>query len=150
MSEGFQPHVTVATVVERSGRYLFVEESAGGRVVLNQPAGHLDPEEDLVDAAVRETLEETGHHVRVTDLLGVWLWRKPKDDETFLRIAFAAELEDHEPDRELDEGIIRPLWLSLEELDQRADDHRSPLVREAVERHRAGERHPLTVLKALL
>ncbi len=109
------PHVTVATVVVRDGRLLLVEEAIDGRQVLNQPAGHLEPDESLAAAAVRETLEETGWTVRLSAFIGTYQWTAP-DGTPFLRFAYAAEPVSHDPDRPLDDGILRALWLTPAEL----------------------------------
>lgn len=110
------PHVTVATVVERDGRFLFVYEESEGRRVFNQPAGHLEPGETLVQAAVRETLEETRWRVRPTALLNIGLYTAPANGVTYLRHTFTAEALEEQTDRPLDEGIIEPRWLTREEL----------------------------------
>jgi len=142
------PHVTVATVVVEDGRVLLVEESIEGRAVLNQPAGHLEPGESLADAAVRETLEESGWTVRLTAFIGTYQWTAP-DGTPFLRFAYAAEPVAHDPDRPLDTGILRAVWLDPAEL--RADPARlrSPLVWEVVSDFLAGQRHPLSLVKEI-
>ncbi len=142
------PHVTVATVVVQDGRVLLVEESIEGRAVLNQPAGHLEPGESLADAAVRETLEESGWTVRLTAFIGTYQWTAP-DGTPFLRFAYAAEPVAHDPDRPLDTGILRAVWLDPAEL--RADPARlrSPLVWEVVSDFLAGQRHPLSLVKEI-
>lgn len=145
----WQPDVTVATVVIDDGRLLCVEELADGRLVLNQPAGHLEPNEALVEAAVRETLEETGWDVRVTSFVGAYQWKAPETGRHYLRMAFAAEPVRHDPARTLDDGIVRALWLSPDELRQAADRHRSPLVWRVVEDYLAGQRWPLHLLRQL-
>ncbi|HKK04612.1 MAG TPA: NUDIX hydrolase [Gammaproteobacteria bacterium] len=142
----WKPHVTVAAVAERDGRFLLVEEEIEGRLVINQPAGHLDPGESLVDAVVRETLEETAWHFRPTALVGVYRWVNPDNDATFVRFTFAGQVADHEPQRPLDKEIRRVLWLGPDELDARADQLRSPLVRRAIDDYRAGRRYPLDLL----
>ncbi|MEJ2509826.1 MAG: NUDIX hydrolase [Gammaproteobacteria bacterium] len=142
----WKPHVTVAAVAERDGRFLLVEEEIEGRLVINQPAGHLDPGESLVDAAVRETLEETAWHFRPTGLVGIYRWVNPDNDATFVRFTFAGQVADHEPQRPLDKEIRRVLWLGPDELDARADQLRSPLVRRAIDDYRAGQRYPLDLL----
>lgn len=141
-SRFWQPDVTVATLVADDGRLLCVEESVGGALVLNQPAGHLEPDEALADAAVRETLEETGWHVLATHFVGAYQWKAPSGQH-FLRFAFAAEPVSHDPQRPLDDGIVRALWLTPAELRQAGDRHRSPLVWRAVEDYLAGRRFPL-------
>ncbi|MCF7750690.1 NUDIX hydrolase [Bacillus subtilis subsp. subtilis] len=140
------PHVTVATVVVRDGRLLVVEERIDGRDVLNQPAGHLEPGESLAAAAVRETLEETGWQVRLSAFIGVYQWTAP-DGTAFLRFAFAADALHHVPDRPLDAGILRAVWLSPAELQAAASRLRSPLVWEVVADYLGGKRHPLSIVK---
>ena len=145
----WQPDVTVATVVVADGRLLCVEERAGGRLVLNQPAGHLEPDESLLDAALRETREETGWDVRLTAFVGAYQWKAPETQRHYLRFAFAAEPVAHDPARPLDEGIVRALWLTPSELHAAADRHRSPLVWRAVADYLAGSRHPLALVSQL-
>ena len=120
----WQPDVTVATVVVRDGRLLLVEEEVRGRRVINQPAGHLEPDESLLEAALRETLEETGWRVRLTCFVGAYQWKAPDESaggsgRHYLRLAFGAEPVAHEPDRPLDEGIVQALWLMPDELRSR-------------------------------
>ena len=142
----WQPDVTVATVVVRDGRLLVVEESVHGALVINQPAGHLEPDESLVAAARRETLEETGWDVEPTAVVGAYQWKSPVDGRHFLRMAFAATPLRHHVDRPLDEGIVRALWLAPDELRACTDRHRSPLVWKVVEDYLAGRRYPLQAL----
>jgi 8-oxo-dGTP pyrophosphatase MutT (NUDIX family) len=144
----WQPDVTVATVVVDGGRLLCVEEHGNGRLVLNQPAGHLEPDETLAQAALRETLEETGWEVRLTAFVGAYQWQAPAtaggDAGThYLRFAFAAEPLRHHPARPLDEGIVRALWLPPAELAAARGRHRSPLVWRVVEDFLGGRRYPL-------
>lgn len=143
----WQPDVTVATVVVRDGHLLCVEEIVGGRLVLNQPAGHLEPDESLVEAALRETREETGWNVRITHLVGAYQWKAPETQRHYLRFAFAAEPLDEIPGAALDEGIVRALWLTPEALQADAARHRSPLVWRAVADYLGGNRHPLSLAK---
>lgn len=143
----WQPDVTVATVVVRAGRLLLVEETVSGERVLNQPAGHLEPDETLPQAALRETLEETGWEVALTAFIGAYQWTSPRDGRHFLRLAFAADPVRHHPDRALDEGIVQALWLSPSELAAQATRHRSPLVWRVVEDYLAGRRLPLDSLQ---
>jgi ADP-ribose pyrophosphatase YjhB (NUDIX family) len=144
-SSRFSPRVTVATVVERSGHFLFVEELIDGRRVLNQPAGHLEANETLIHAAARETLEETGWSVRVDALIAIDQFVTP--DRAFLRFAFAATPLSFDPERALDAGILQALWLTPEELQARADAHRSPLVLAGLEAYLQGVRLPLSSLR---
>jgi 8-oxo-dGTP pyrophosphatase MutT (NUDIX family) len=142
----WRPHVTVATVVPRDGRFLLVEENVRGRTVLNQPAGHLDPDESLHAAAIRETLEETGWHVALTGLLGVQQWRSPSGRH-FVRFAFAAEALSHEPERPLDDGILRALWLSRDEIEAAGPRLRSPMVLTNIDDWLSGRRLPLDAIR---
>ncbi|MEA9796045.1 8-oxo-dGTP pyrophosphatase MutT (NUDIX family) [Xanthomonas campestris] len=142
----WHPDVTVATVVVRDGRFLQVEESIGGRLLLNQPAGHLEPDESLLQAAVRETLEETGWDVRLTQLIGTYQWVAPTG-QCFLRFAFVADALAHHPERSLDTGVVRALWMTPEELRAASDRLRSPLVWEVVADYLAGQRHPLALVR---
>ena len=142
----WQPDVTVATVVVRDGRLLVVEEQVQGALVLNQPAGHLEPDESLLEAARRETLEETGWEVELTAFIGAYQWTSPRDGKHFLRLAFAAEPLRHDPDRPLDEGIVRAFWLTPGELAAESARHRSPLVWKVADDFLAGRRLPLNAL----
>ncbi|MEO5630052.1 MAG: NUDIX hydrolase [Thermomonas sp.] len=145
----WQPDVTVATVVVRDGRLLCVEERANGQLVINQPAGHLEPDESLVEAAVRETREETGWNVRITHLVGAYQWKAPETSRHYLRFAFAAEALDEIPGHLLDEGIVRALWLAPDELQALAPRHRSPLVWRTVTDFLGGCRYPLSLAQQL-
>ncbi len=142
----WRPHVTVATVVPRDGRFLLVEENIRGRVVLNQPAGHLDPDETLQAAAVRETLEETGWHVALTCLVGVQQWQSPSGRQ-FVRFTFAADAIEHDPSRPLDAGIVRALWLERDEIAAANERLRSPMVLASVDDWIAGRRLPLDAIR---
>ena len=152
MSTVWKPNVTVAAIVERNGRFLLVEEETPDGIRLNQPAGHLDPGETLIDAVVRETLEETARHFVPKDLLGVYMTRSEASAEreriTYVRFAFAGSAGEAEPDRPLDAGILRTLWLDVDEIRARAALHRSPLVMKCIDDHLAGQRFPLAVLHA--
>lgn len=138
-------HVTVATIVVRDGRFLFVEETVGPRIVLNQPAGHWEAGETLVEAAVRETLEETAWEVEPTALLGAYSYQPDDLAYGFLRFAFLAEPRRHYAGRALDPGIVRALWLTPAELRREAARHRSPMVQRCVDDALAGRRYPLTL-----
>lgn len=139
-------HVTVATVVEKDDRFLLVEEKATGGLVLNQPAGHLEPGETLVQAAERETLEESGWEIQVEGIVGLALYTAPSNGVTYHRTTFFARALQHHNNLELDEGIIRCVWLSYGEMQQQAQRMRSPLVLAAVEHYRAGQRYPLDLI----
>jgi 8-oxo-dGTP pyrophosphatase MutT (NUDIX family) len=145
-----KPDVTVAAVAERDGRFLFVEERASGRVVVNQPAGHLEDGETFLEAVIRETLEETAWQFQPTAIVGVYVWRPEHQSKTFLRIAFAGELGDHDSVRPLDHGILRTRWLTRNELTAPRLRLRSPLVTQCVDDYLAGARYPLGLIKHLI
>lgn len=144
----WHPSVTVAAVIERDGRYLMVEEHTPEGLKLNQPAGHLDPGESLLQGAVREAREETACDFEAEALLGIYLARfeRPGQDVTYLRFAFRGTAGDPVPGRALDLPIVRTLWLTAEEIRARIADHRSPLVMRCVDDHLAGKRLPLEIL----
>ncbi len=143
----WQAHVTVATIVEDQGKFLFVEELKGGKAVLNQPAGHLDPDESLQRAAVRETLEETGWDVELTSVIGIYLYTAPSNGVTYQRICFAAKPLRHHPDYQLDDGIIGPQWLTRDELVAQQERWRSELVLRCVDDYLNGEHFSLDLLR---
>jgi 8-oxo-dGTP pyrophosphatase MutT (NUDIX family) len=146
----WNPSVTVAAIVERDGRFLLVEEETREGLRLNQPAGHLDPGESLLQAVVRETLEETAHHVEPAACVGVYMSRYLSEanatDVTYMRFAFACRLVAADRERPLDAGIVRALWLSADEIRARGDIHRSPLVMRTVDDYLAGRRFPLEMI----
>ena len=149
MSSIWKPSVTVAAIIERDQRFLLVEEETAEGIRFNQPAGHLDPGESLLAAAAREALEETAHEFLPDALVGVYLSRyqssRTNEDVTYLRFAFAGTLGSvHQ--RPLDDGILRTVWMSYQEIAASQDKHRSPLVLKCVEDYLAGQRFPLSVL----
>jgi len=139
------PSVTVAAVIERDGRFLFVEELQDGRRVLNQPAGHLDPGETLIAACAREVMEETAHRFKPTALVGIYRWYYEPADVTFLRFCFAGKVGGVE-NSPLDREILALHWLSPEELKSKAAMHRSPLVQQCLDDYRSGKNYPIEVL----
>lgn len=143
----WQAHVTVATIVEDQGRFLFVEEIKGGQKVLNQPAGHLDPNESLQHAAVRETLEETGWDVELTSVIGIYLYTAPSNGVTYQRICFAAKALRHHPEYALDEGIVGPAWMTRDELMTQQHRWRSELVMRCVDDYLNAEHFSLALLR---
>ena len=142
----WKPDVTVAAVVERDGRFLLVEEHSERGLLLNQPAGHLEAGESIPAATVRETLEETAWEFVPEHLIGVYRWRASQLDVTYLRFAFSGRLGLHHPDRTLDTGIVRVVWLSPDEIRADRERHRSPLVVRRMEDYLAGKRAPLDFL----
>ena len=145
---GARPSVTVAAVIERGGRFLLVEEEDEGRIVFNQPAGHLEQHESLVEGCRREVLEESACHFRPSELVGIYRWARLGSNAgvTYVRFAFCGELEQHEPGRKLDAGIVRAVWLDRGEIHALRERHRSPLVLRCVEDYLAGRRYPLDLL----
>jgi 8-oxo-dGTP pyrophosphatase MutT (NUDIX family) len=143
------PEVTVAAIVERLGRYLIVEESIAGQIVFNQPAGHVEVGETLIEAAVRETLEETSWDFVPAALLGAYLWTSPATSKTTLRFAFIGAVTTHHPQRGLDQGIIAAHWLSRDQLLGRMSRLRSPLVLRCIDDYLQGRRLPLDSVACL-
>jgi 8-oxo-dGTP pyrophosphatase MutT (NUDIX family) len=142
----WKPDVTVAAVVERDGRFLLVEERTERGLLFNQPAGHLEADESIVAAVVRETLEETAWEFVPEHLIGVYRWRPSGNKVTYVRFAFSGRLGAHHADRALDTGIVRAVWLSPDEIRAGRDRHRSPLVARCMEDYLAGIRAPLDLL----
>jgi 8-oxo-dGTP pyrophosphatase MutT (NUDIX family) len=142
----WKPDVTVAAVVERDGRFLLVEEHTERGLLFNQPAGHLEADESIIAAVIRETLEETAWEFSPEHLIGVYRWRPSSSEVTYVRFAFSGHLGTHHPNRALDTGIMRAVWLSPEEIRAGHDRHRSPLVVRCMEDYLAGIRAPLGLL----
>jgi 8-oxo-dGTP pyrophosphatase MutT (NUDIX family) len=148
MDTRWKPSVTVATVIEKEGRFLLVEEHTPEGLRLNNPAGHLDPGESPAQGCARETLEETAWHFTPTALVGIYLSRfqRATEDITYLRFAFCGELGTFDPDRTLDTGIVRALWMTPDEVRQSAARHRSPLVLQCMEDYLKGQRYPMALI----
>ena len=150
MDTRWKPNVTVAAIIEKDGRYLLVEEQTREGLRLNNPAGHLDPGESPAEGCAREALEETAHDFKPTALVGVYLSRfqRPatQEDITYLRMAFCGEIGALQADRSLDEGIVRTVWMTVDEVRASTDRHRSPLVLRCIEDHLAGQRYPLETI----
>ncbi len=158
MQERWKPSVTVAALIERKlggqSQFMLVEELTRDGLRLNNPAGHLDPGESPIEGCAREALEETAHLFKPTALVGVYLSRfektaldgSPPEDITYLRFAFSGELGPLQPGRALDEGIVRTVWMTPDEIRASADRHRSPLLLRCMEDHLAGRRYPLSLI----
>ena len=140
----------MAAVIERDGRFLMIEEETSEGLRINNPAGHLDPGETPAEGCAREALEETTWSFTPTALLGVYISRFQRsttgEDITYLRFAFTGELGEQVPGRTLDHGIVRTMWMSVDELRATADRHRSPLVLRCLEDYLAGVRYPLAAV----
>jgi 8-oxo-dGTP pyrophosphatase MutT (NUDIX family) len=145
----WRPRVTVAAVVARDDTFLMVEEDIRGALCLNQPAGHLESGEEIVDALVRETLEETGWHVLPRHFIGVMPWLNPRHGDVTLRFAFAAEAVRHDAAQPLDKGIVRALWLTRAEIAEQASRLRTALVLSSIDAWLAGQRLPLATIGRL-
>ncbi|MFA5984191.1 MAG: NUDIX hydrolase [Methylococcaceae bacterium] len=146
----WKPHVTVAAIIEQNGRFLLVEEETEEGLQFNQPAGHLEANEDLIAAIRREVAEETAWQFEPEALVGIHLWRKNPDSPSFLRFCFTGHAHTHNPNQALDTGIIAAHWLSLAEITARQQLLRSPLVLISIQEYLQGQRHPLTLLQSFL
>ena len=150
MPHRWKPNVTVAAIMERDGHFLLVEEHTRDGLKLNNPAGHLDPGESPQAGCAREALEETAHEFTPTALVGVYLNRFTKthsnDDLTYMRFAFAGSVGAHHAGRALDEGIVRAVWMTAEEVRACPERHRSPLLLRSLEDYLAGQRFPLSLV----
>ena len=135
--------VTVAAVAETAGRFLFVEERVNQRLLFNQPAGHVERGETLLDAVVRETREETAWRFAPQALLGIYLWCNPVNGRRILRFAFAGAVSHHDAAQRLDRGIVRTHWFTPSELEARHERLRSPLVLRCVQDYLSGQRRDL-------
>jgi len=144
----WKPHVTVAAVIERDDKFLMIEECCGGKEVFNQPAGHLDPNESLAEAAIRETLEESAYSFTPEAITGIYLWTNPNNGESFLRVCFTGSCDAHDPERKLDTGILRSTWMSRDEIS--VLPLRSPMVLKCIDDYLQGIRHPLSLLSNIL
>lgn len=149
MTEIWAPHLTVAAVIERDGRFLLVEENSDGQIVFNQPAGHVEENESLIEAVIRETLEESGRHFRPEAIVGLYRWRSPVNQVTYLRVAYTGECSPRDRDISLDQDIITTHWLGYADLMQNTSMHRSPLLMRCIDDYLAGQRLPLDLINEL-
>ncbi|AMP11344.1 NUDIX domain protein [Collimonas arenae] len=149
MTDVWKPSVTVAAIIEHEGRFLLIEEATSDGIRINQPAGHLDPNESLVQAVVRETLEEAAYDFTPTALVGMYMARyvsaRTGEAVTYLRFAFCGDLG-RQHDQPLDHGILRTLWMSRDELAACPERHRSPQVLLCIDDYLRGQRAPLAML----
>lgn len=142
----WKPHATVASICEHDGRYLLVREEIDGQIVYNQPAGHLEPGESLIDAVVRETLEETRYPFTPVALQGIYRFQPhSSSDMTYLRFGFRGEAGERLAG-DLDTGIIAAEWLNYDEVLACRAQHRSPMVLECIDDYRQGPGYPLDVI----
>ncbi len=145
-NQQWKPNVTVAAVVERDGAFLLVEEKTSVGLRYNQPAGHLEYGESLFDAVIRETFEETAWQFTPTALIGIYQHQQASSGISYLRFAFTGELSNHQPQRTLDDGILRALWMPAAEIRANSSKHRNPLLMQCVDDYLAGRRYPLQLL----
>ena len=149
MSTLWKPSVTVAAIIEKDDKFLLVEEETSDGIRFNQPAGHLDPHESLAEAVSREALEETAHDFTPDAMVGIYMSRylssRTGEEVTYLRFAFAGKLG-AQHDRPLDEGILRAVWMTRDELLACQEKHRSPLVLQCVDDYLQGKRSPLSLI----
>ena len=146
----WKPNVTVAALIERDGRFLLVEEQTSDGLLLNNPAGHLDPGESPLEGVIRETLEETARAFTPEGFVGLYMSRfrrtRTGEDITYLRMAFCGSVSEADPNLQLDEGIVRTVWMTADEIRACPERHRSPLLLECLESYLAGQRYPLEIL----
>ena len=138
-----QPDVTVAAIVFDNGRFLCVEERIRQQLVINQPAGHVEDRETLIEAVTRETLEETAWRFHPEALVGTYLWRNPRTGGSTLRFSFCGTVSDHDAARRLDRPVERATWFTRDELISRSGKLRSPMVLRCIDDYLAGMRLPL-------
>lgn len=144
------PHLTVAAIIEQDGRYLLVEEQHHSKQVINQPAGHWEPGETLIEAVIRETLEETKFHFTPDYITGIYFWTNPSSNSTYLRVAFAGQVSGPDHNYKLDQGIIRTLWCKQEELQHENVNLRTPLVLQCIDDYKKGNRYELDLLSTIV
>lgn len=146
----WKPSTTAAAIIERDGKFLMIEEDTREGVKLNQPSGHLDPGETLAMAAAREALEETGHIVEPLACVGIYMSRYVHEetgtDVTYIRYAFACRMIAFDSSRPLDHGIVRAMWMTAKEIEDKTDMHRSPLVMKTLRDYLNGRRYPLDLV----
>ena len=142
----WKPHATVAAIIERDHKFLMVEELIDGQRLFNQPAGHLEPGESLIEATIREAREETAWRFTPEAITGIYLWTHPGSEKTYLRVAFCGQCDDHIAEQPLDDGIIHAIWMSRDEIAQQIENLRSPMVLNCIDDYLAGKRYPLDLL----
>lgn len=144
----WHPHVTVAAVIERQQKYLLVQEQVEAHTVFNQPAGHWEPGETLIEAAQRETLEETGWEFYPDALVGIYCWKHPHNDETFLRFTLCGECSLERVRDEVDEVILNVDWYSAETILALPESRlRSTMVTHSLQDYMDGKRYDLSLIR---
>ena len=141
------PRLTVAAVIETDGKFLMVEERKDARTVYNQPAGHVENQESIQDAIIREVKEETAWDFTPEYIVGFYKWRKQDIDTTIIRLCFAGSVTHHDPKQALDDGILAANWFSHEEITAiDAQRMRSPMVRQCLDDYRRNIKYPLEMI----
>ena len=146
----WKPHATVAAIIEQDNRFLIIEEEVSGDIQYNQPAGHVEDGESFIDAVVRETLEEAARDFTPDYVTGVYLWKHPGNQESFIRVAFCGQITAHYPEQALDDGIITTHWMSRDEVAAMGDKLRSPMVLHCIDDYIAGKQYPLDLLNHVI
>ncbi len=146
----WKPNVTVAAIVERDQKFLLVEENADNHIVFNQPAGHLEEDETLIEAISREVLEETAWEFIPKAIVGVYMYLNQHSDITYLRFCFSGTCDKHHPEQALDDGIIQAVWFSKEEIKDNNDKMRSPMVTQCIDDFLSGKNYPLNLINSYL
>ena len=145
----WKPNTTVAAIICQDDRFLMVEEDTPEGIRLNQPAGHLEEHETLLEAVIRETREESAYTIMPVALLGIYQWRHPKKSLTYMRFAFIGQVNAHYPEQTLDHGIRRAIWMTVSEIEATESKHRSPQVILCIRDYLAGKRYPLSIITHL-
>ena len=147
------PHVTVAAIVERQfgdeTRFLMVREDTRRGVKINQPAGHWEADETLIEGVQREVLEESGYAFTPTALLGVYVSDRWDKDITYLRFTFIGTVGEHAVRTQFDEGILSAEWLTYDEIMASEDIHRNKIVAQCLRDYQAGQRMDLGLINDL-
>lgn len=143
----WSPHVTVAAIIERNGKFLLVEENIDGDIVYNQPAGHLEANETLVEAVIREVQEETAWDFEPTAIIGLYRMHLENKNVTYLRVCFSGTVNNHQAEQALDDGIIGTTWMDMDEIESNKHSLRSPLVLECINDYLAGQTFPIAMIK---
>ncbi len=143
----WKPNTTVAAIIEQDNHFLMVKEQKPHGIFYNQPAGHLEAGESLLQASIRETREETAYRFTPAALIGIYRWHARHIDTTFLRFTFYGSADDHHPTQVLDDGILEACWMSLQQIQACHSQHRSPLVMQSITDYLAGKCYPLEILK---
>jgi len=142
----WKPNLTVAAIAQKGDAFLMVEEVIDGKAVFNQPAGHLDENESLIEAVVRETLEETGWQFTPEHIIGLYQMKILSKERTYIRVCFSGTCDNHDPERPLDNEIIQAVWMTRDQLLKESERLRSPMVIQCIDDYLADKRYSLDLL----